>query len=103
MEIALEPDAPTCRAGWGILTGDTLKAAADAGSLMVGVTLMHRQRYSRQHLGASGSQSEEPQSRRLGKRLAALPLRLAIALNGSFFGAQRMLVQYMQDAYRTAE
>jgi starch phosphorylase len=30
-------------------------------------------------------------------------MRSAIALNGSFFSAQRMLVQYMQDAYRTAE
>jgi starch phosphorylase len=39
-----------------------------------------------------------------GKPLAfARVMRSAIALNGSFFNAQRMLLQYMQNAYRASE
>jgi glucan phosphorylase len=45
MEIALENGIPTYSGGLGVLAGDTLRAAADLGLPMVGVTLLHRQGY----------------------------------------------------------
>ena len=40
MEIALEPHIPTYSGGLGVLAGDTLRAAADLGLPVVGVTLV---------------------------------------------------------------
>ncbi len=60
MEIALGPDVPTYSGGLGILAGDTLRAAADLGMPMVGVSLLHRKGYFFQRLDASGGQLEEP-------------------------------------------
>jgi glycogen phosphorylase len=57
MEIGVDPGIPTYSGGLGILAGDTLRSAADLGVPMVGVTLLHRQGYFRQHLDASGNQT----------------------------------------------
>ena len=59
MEIALDPDVPTYSGGLGVLAGDTLRAAADLGVPMVGVTLLHRKGYFFQRLDAAGGQVEE--------------------------------------------
>jgi len=59
MEIALEGSIPTYSGGLGVLAGDTLRAAADLGVPMVGVTLVHRKGYFRQCLDGKGNQSEE--------------------------------------------
>jgi starch phosphorylase len=58
MEIGVKPEIPTYSGGLGILAGDTLRSAADLGVPMVGVTLLHRQGYFRQHLDAGGNQTE---------------------------------------------
>jgi starch phosphorylase len=60
MEIGLDAAIPTYSGGLGVLAGDTLRAAADMRLPMVAVTLLHRQGYFRQHLDASGNQSESP-------------------------------------------
>jgi starch phosphorylase len=60
MEIALAPGLPTYAGGLGVLAGDTLRAAADLGVPMVGVSLLHRKGYFFQHLDPSGAQLEEP-------------------------------------------
>jgi starch phosphorylase len=60
MEVGLEPEMPTYSGGLGILAGDTLRAAADLAIPMVGVTLLHRKGYFRQHLDEHGKQSESP-------------------------------------------
>ena len=60
MEIALENGIPTYSGGLGVLAGDTLRAAADLGVPMVGVTLLHRQGHFTQRLDADGTQREEP-------------------------------------------
>jgi len=60
MEVGLEPEMPTYSGGLGILAGDTLGAAADLEISMVGVTLLHRKGYFRQHLDENGNQSESP-------------------------------------------
>ena len=60
MEVGLQSAVPSYAGGLGILAGDTLRAAADAGIPMVGVSLLSRKGYFRQHLDASGWQSETP-------------------------------------------
>ncbi|HKU22686.1 MAG TPA: alpha-glucan family phosphorylase [Terriglobales bacterium] len=60
MEIALDPAMNTYAGGLGMLAGDTLRAAADLGVPMVGITLLHRKGYFRQRLDPSGNQTEEP-------------------------------------------
>ena len=69
MEIALENHIPTYSGGLGVLAGDTLRAAADLGVPMVGVTLLHRQGHFTQRLDADGTQREEP-GRLVGHRPA---------------------------------
>lgn len=59
MEIGLDPQIPTYCGGLGVLAGDTLKAAADAGIPMTGITLLHRRGFFRQRLDVQGNQSEE--------------------------------------------
>jgi len=58
MEVGLNAAMPTYSGGLGVLAGDTLRAAADLGIPVVGVTLLHRKGYFRQHLDAQGNQSE---------------------------------------------
>jgi len=60
MEIGLQSAVPTYAGGLGILAGDTLRAAADAGIPMVGVSLLSRKGYFRQQIDASGWQTESP-------------------------------------------
>ena len=60
MEIAVDPAVPTYSGGLGVLAGDTLRAGADLGVAMVGVTLVHRRGYFKQRLDREGNQTEEP-------------------------------------------
>lgn len=60
MEIGLDPAIPTYSGGLGILSGDTIRSAADLGVPMVGITLLHRKGYFQQKLDASGNQTELP-------------------------------------------
>lgn len=62
MEIAADRDWPTYAGGLGVLAGDLLRSAADRGLPMVGVTLLPRHGYFRQHLDAQGRQSAMPAS-----------------------------------------
>lgn len=57
-EIGFSADVPIYSGGLGILAGDHLKGAADLEIPMVGVTLLYRQGYFKQHLGADGWQTE---------------------------------------------
>jgi starch phosphorylase len=82
MEIGLDPAMPTYSGGLGILAGDTLRAAADLAVPIVGVTLLHRKGYFRQHLDANGNQTESPCEWSPEKFLRPLPVRAAITLEG---------------------
>ena len=62
MEIGLASHIPTYSGGLGVLAGDTLRSAADLGLPMVGVTLIYRKGYFRQHLDEQGNQTESPVS-----------------------------------------
>jgi len=60
MEVGIISEMPTYSGGLGVLAGDTLRAAADMGVPLIGVTLLHRKGYFRQHLDQAGNQTEEP-------------------------------------------
>ena len=72
MEIAVDPRFPTYSGGLGVLAEDMLRSAADLGIPMVGVTLLDRKGYFRQHLDEKGQQSEEAQEWRLEEVLEPL-------------------------------
>jgi starch phosphorylase len=82
MEIALESGIPTYSGGLGVLAGDTLRAAADLGIPMLGVTLAHRQGYFRQRLDAAGNQTESPATWSPESRLKPAPQTVAVTVEG---------------------
>lgn len=94
MEIAVDPAIPTYAGGLGVLAGDTIRAAADLGVPMVGVTLLHRRGYLRQTLDASGWQTESPVEWPVGQFLQELPQRATTLLEGRtvYLRAWRYLV-----------
>lgn len=60
MEMALDPAIPSYAGGLGVLAGDHLRAAADLGVPVVGMTLLYQQGYFRQQLDSGGNQLEQP-------------------------------------------
>ncbi|HEY7424627.1 MAG TPA: alpha-glucan family phosphorylase [Gemmataceae bacterium] len=82
MEVGLEPAMPTYSGGLGVLAGDTLRAAADLGLPMVGVTLLHHKGYFHQHLDTRGNQSEAPATWEPEKLLEPQTPRVTVTLEG---------------------
>jgi len=82
MEIALEPGIPTYAGGLGVLAGDILRSAADLEVPMIGVTLLHRKGYFRQHLDAEGGQSESPSVWSPEESLEPLDVRVSVQIEG---------------------
>ncbi|MFN3974526.1 MAG: alpha-glucan family phosphorylase [Dehalococcoidia bacterium] len=82
MEMALTPTIPTYSGGLGVLAGDTLRAAADMGIPMLGISLVHRKGYFRQHLGPLGGQHETPSSWSPEEILEPVPQQVTLTLSG---------------------
>ncbi|MGB6525097.1 MAG: alpha-glucan family phosphorylase, partial [Candidatus Acidiferrales bacterium] len=82
MEIALRADIPTYAGGLGILAGDTLRSAADAGLPIAGVTLLDRKGYFEQHLDEHGNQTETPSLWKPEAILEATNARASIVIEG---------------------
>jgi starch phosphorylase len=82
MEVGLDPAMPTYSGGLGVLAGDTLRAAADFGVPLVGVTLLHRKGYFRQQLDARGNQTEGPAAWSPEQFLKLLPARVSVRIEG---------------------
>ena len=82
MDVAIEAAIPTYSGGLGILAGDTLRAAADLGIPMVGLTLLHRKGYFDQHLDSSGNQLESPSNWSPERHLEPLAPRVSIDIEG---------------------
>lgn len=80
MEIALESAIPTYSGGLGVLAGDTLRSAADAGLQLVAVTLLSRKGYFRQRLDDLGNQTEESVQWPVGDYLAPVDARISVKL-----------------------
>ena len=57
-EIGLWSELHTYSGGLGVLAGDHVKSAADAEIDLVGVTLLYREGYGRQHIDDDGNQTE---------------------------------------------
>lgn len=95
MEIAVASDVATYSGGLGVLAGDVIRAAADAGFPMAGVTLLYHEGYFRQHLDATGHQHEEPQSWRPEDTMERLAATATVTISGRAVtvGAWRYLVQ----------
>ena len=60
MEIALKPDIPTYSGGLGVLSGDTLRSAADISLPVVAITMIYSGGYFYQLLTPEGYQIEKP-------------------------------------------
>ncbi len=80
MEIGLDSTMPTYSGGLGVLAGDTLRAAADLAIPMVGVSLLHRKGYFRQHLDPDGNQSESPSDWHPEELLEPLRPRVSVTI-----------------------
>jgi starch phosphorylase len=81
MEIGLETSVPTYSGGLGVLAGDTLKSAADLKLPLVGVSLLYRQGYFRQHL-QNGWQQEEAVQWDPAQKMCLQEERVALQLEG---------------------
>src|SRR5579884_4246204 len=95
MEIALDDAVPTYSGGLGVLAGDHLRAAADLGVPMVGVTLLYHHGYFDQRLGADGSQREEPVQWSPSDVLERMPGAATVHVQGAdvHVGAWRAVVR----------
>ncbi len=82
MEIGLDASIPTYSGGLGVLAGDTLKAAADLGLPMVGITLLHRKGYFTQRLQANGDQVESPTEWMPSAHFDEMPDRVRVRIDG---------------------
>lgn len=82
MEIGADPAIPTYGGGLGVLAGDCLRAAADLGQPLVGMTLLYRKGYFRQHLDAEGNQSESPSEWRPEEVLEPMAPRIVVTIEG---------------------
>jgi len=82
MEVGLDLAMPTYSGGLGVLAGDSLRAAADLGVPIVGITLAHRKGFFRQHLDDQGNQTESPAAWELEKLLEPQDARASITIEG---------------------
>lgn len=82
MEIGLIPAMPTYSGGLGVLSGDTVRAAADFAIPMVAVTLLHRKGFFRQRLDGAGNQSEAPIEWAPEQHLEPLAERAVVEVEG---------------------
>ncbi|MDP6742719.1 MAG: alpha-glucan family phosphorylase [Candidatus Thalassarchaeaceae archaeon] len=57
-EVGFESSLHTYSGGLGVLAGDHIKSAADAGLDLAAVSLLYREGYGRQHLDGDGNQTE---------------------------------------------
>ncbi|MBI2850780.1 MAG: alpha-glucan family phosphorylase [Chloroflexi bacterium] len=94
MEIGLDSSIPTYAGGLGILAGDSLRAASEIGIPMIGVTLLHRKGYFRQHLDSDGNQTESPVEWKPEEHLQKLSERCSVTIEGRqvWIGAWRYIL-----------
>jgi starch phosphorylase len=82
MEVALDAAIPTYCGGLGMLAGDILRAAADLGVPMIGVTLLYRKGYFQQHLDEQGNQTESPVDWAPEEFLQPMQPRITVTIEG---------------------
>lgn len=82
MDLALESDIPTYSGGLGVLAGDALRSAADLGLPLLGMSLLYRKGYFRQHLDPAGNQTESDDGWHPEGRLTELSARATVTIEG---------------------
>jgi starch phosphorylase len=82
MEMGIDNSMPTYAGGLGILAGDMLKSAADLDVPMIGVSLLYKKGYFKQHFDPSGWQREEPERWDPREKLIELPVSVTLLLEG---------------------
>jgi starch phosphorylase len=82
MEVGLDAAIPCYAGGLGILAGDSLRAAADIGIPLVGMTLLYRKGYIRQHLDSLGNQTESNVEWNPSTHMKALETRASVSIEG---------------------
>ena len=81
-EIGLWSQLHTYSGGLGVLAGDHVKSAADAGIPLVGVTLLYHQGYARQHIDSKGIQTETFPEVDMESHLTKTDIVLELELDG---------------------
>ena len=82
-EIGLWSELHTYSGGLGVLAGDHVKSAADAEIDLIGVTLLYREGYGRQHIDQDGNQSESFAAIDPADHLIDTGLELMLPLDGT--------------------
>jgi starch phosphorylase len=82
MEIFLDERLPTYAGGLGVLAGDMLRACADLHVPVVGVTMLYRKGYFRQHLWPDGGQQETADDWQPEAALQRLPEVVQVTIEG---------------------
>ena len=81
-EIGLWSELHTYSGGLGVLAGDHVKSAADANIPFVGVTLLYRKGYGRQHLDKDGIQTETYRDLDPAQHLQDTGMDISLPLDG---------------------
>ncbi|MCH2435431.1 MAG: glycogen/starch/alpha-glucan phosphorylase, partial [Candidatus Poseidoniaceae archaeon] len=81
-EIGLWSELHTYSGGLGVLAGDHVKSAADANIPLVGVTLLYRKGYGRQHLDEDGIQTETYRDLDPAQHLQDTGMDISLPLDG---------------------
>jgi len=81
-EIGLWSELHTYSGGLGVLAGDHVKSAADAEVPLVGVTLLYRKGYGRQHLDEDGIQTETYRDLDPAQHLQDTGMDISLPLDG---------------------
>lgn len=82
LEIGIDERIPSYAGGLGILAGDTLRAAADLGLPLVGVTLLYREGYFAQRFGDDKMQQEPSEEWAPEERLRPMTPRVSVPVDG---------------------
>ena len=82
-EIGLWSELHTYSGGLGVLAGDHVKSAADAEIDLIGITLLYREGYGRQHIDHDGNQSESFAAIDPADHLIDTGLELMLPLDGT--------------------
>jgi starch phosphorylase len=82
MEIGLKNEMPTYSGGLGILAGDTIRASADLGLPLIGITLLNKKGYFMQKLDDAGRQTEHHHDWTPSDYMQLLPYEVTVKIQG---------------------
>ena len=93
-EVGFESGLHTYSGGLGVLAGDHIKSAADAGLDLVGCTLLYREGYGRQHLDEEGNQTETFGEINPQEYLSDTGVEISLPLDGTILYSKVWMYQF---------